>query len=294
MKIYRFKPTEIDRKKYDQCIEEAPNGVIYALSWYLDIVAPDWELLATQDYSFVMPLPKKQKFGIPYTLQPLMCQQLGVFSRATISEEVYRCFMKKIHTAYCILQLNAGNLFNQKELRPNYVLDIQADYETIQKQYHNNTRTDLKKTAKADLIIDNQTDYRTIIELVEQQSAHYTGKVLEAAQKIVEKAQERNSLIVRCVRDKASSELLAGALFFRWKNRLYYLLPISTSQGKKMSAMRFLVDRFIAEFSGENYRIDFEGSAIPSVAQFYRNFGANPEWYPVFKSWGAHILHRLR
>jgi len=283
MKIYRFKQAEIDKEDYDQCIWEAPNGVIYAMSWYLDIATPDWELLATSDYSFVMPLPKKQKFGIPYVLQPLLCQQLGIFSRDTVSEEVYRRFMKKIPAAYCVLQLNAGNLFNQKELRPNYVLDIGADYETIQKQYHNNTRVDLKKADKTHLIIDTQTDYRAIIELVEQQSLHYTGKILDVAQKTVEKAAERNSLIVRCVRDKATSELLAGVLFFQWKNRLYYLLPVSSPQGKKRSAMRFLVDRFIAEFAGENYCIDFEGSAIPSVAQFYQNFGAKPEWYPVFR-----------
>jgi len=292
MKIRLFKQEDIDKEKYDQCIENAPNGVIYALSWYLDIAAPGWQLLATPDYSCVMPIPRKKKFGIPYLLQPLMCQQLGIFSPETISEEIYRHFMKKIPGAYCILQLNSGNLFGQKELRPNYILDIRSGYETVQRGYHTNTRTDLKKAAKAGLITDRSTDYTAIVELIKQLSPHYTGKIVDIAAQLAEKAQEKNSLLVRCVREETSSELVSGCLFFRWKNRLYYLLPVSTSKGKKTSAMRFLLDRFVAEFAGKNFWIDFEGSSAPSVAQFYQNFGAEPEWYPVFRSVVARIFSK--
>jgi hypothetical protein len=84
------------------------------------------------------------------------------------------------------------------------------------------------------------------------------------------------------VRDEKTSEILAGAFFVLWKNRFYYLLPVSTPQGKKVRAMRFLIDRFIAEFAGQNYVIDFEGSSVPSVAQFYQSFGALPEFYPSY------------
>jgi len=294
MKICFFKHADIDREKYDQCIWNASNGVIYAMSWYLDAVAPDWQLLATPDYSFVMPVPRKQKFGIPYLLQPWMCQQLGVFSPENISEEIYRRFMKKIPAVGCILQLNSGNLFGQKELRPNYILDIRPDYETIRSRYHNNTRTDLKKAAEAGLLIDYRTDYTAIIELTRQHSPYYTGKIVDIATQLAEKAHENDSLLVRCVRDKTTSELLSAVLFFRWKNRLYYLLPVSTDKGKKTGAMRFLIDHFIAEFAGKDYWIDFEGSAIPSVAQFYRNFGAVVEWYPVFRSFLARINAKCR
>ena len=283
MKISFFRQREIDKKRYDQCIEDASNGVIYALSWYLDAAAPGWSLLATSDYSFVMPLPQKQKFGIPYILQPLMCQQLGIFSPENISEEIYRQFIKKIPNVYCILQLNSGNLFGQKELRPNYSLDICPDYESIQSRYHNNTRSELKKAAKAGLFFDNRTDYPAIIAFAQQQSPYYTGKVLDIAGRLAEKAHENGSLLARCVRDETNCAFVSAVLFFRWKNRLYYLLPVSSAEGKKTGAMRFLLDRFIAEFAGEDYRIDFEGSAIPSVAQFYRNFGAEVEWYPVFR-----------
>jgi len=291
MTICFFKHPEIDKERYDQCVLNAANGVIYAMSWYLDTVAPNWSLLAAPDYSFVMPLPRKQKFGIPYLLQPLMCQQLGIFSEETISEKTYRSFIQRIPAAYCLLHLNSGNLFTQKELQPNYMLDIRPDYETIRSRYHNNTRTDLRKAARAGLLIDNQTDSTAIIEFSKQQSPHYTGKILDIITRLAEKAHEKDGLLARCVRNETSSELVSGTLFFHWKNRLYYLLPVSSAEGKKTSAMRFLLDHFIAEFAGKEYWIDFEGSAIPSVAQFYRNFGAVVEWYPVFRSFAARILY---
>ncbi|GHT39312.1 hypothetical protein FACS189437_02320 [Bacteroidia bacterium] len=282
MKINYIQHTDIDKERYDRCILNARQGTIYAMSWYLDTVAPGWQLLATTGYSFIMPVPQKKKFGIPYVIQPILCQQLGVFSAEEITKEVYDCFVKKIPGVYCVLQLNNGNVFDQKELRPNYVLDIRPDYETIRSRYHSNTRNDLKKIAKSGLIADNQTEAVEVIELVKEHSPHYTGKLLTMARKLVKKACEKDIVRVRCVRDESTSELLAGALFFQWKNRLYYLLPISTPDGKKVRAMRFLIDRFIAELAGQDYIIDFEGSAILSVAQFYRNFGAISEPYPRY------------
>jgi hypothetical protein len=282
MKIRLIQHTDIDKEQYDRCILNARQGTIYAMSWYLDTVAPGWQLLATPDYSVVMPVPRKKKFGIPYVLQPLMCQQLGIFSPEEITKEVYDCFMKKIPAVYCVLQLNSGNVFDQKELRPNYMLDLCSNYETIRNRYHSNTRNDLKKIANSGLIPDDKTDAATVVELVKEQSPHYTGKLLAMAQQVVAKACEKGIVQVRCVRDKETSELLAGALFFQWKNRLYYMLPISTPNGKKARAMRFLIDRFIAELAGQEYIIDFEGSAVSSVAQFYRNFGAISEPYPRY------------
>ncbi|MDR2806068.1 MAG: GNAT family N-acetyltransferase [Dysgonamonadaceae bacterium] len=290
MKIRFVKHNDIDKTTYDRCILAAPNGVLYAMSWYLDVVAPGWQLLATPDYTWVMPLPGKEKFGIPYMLQPLMCQQLGIFSPEKINREVYLHFLKKIPAVYCILQLNSGNLFDQKEVRPNYLLDLRPDYKTIQSRYHANTRVHLKKACKAGLTTESTTNVTTLLEWTQQQSAHYTGKVGNMAQKLSVQAQEKGSLYVRCVRDETTSELLSGVLFFRWKDRFYYLIPVSSPQGKQTGAMRLLMDRFIAEWAGENHWIDLEGSAIPSVAQFYRSFGASPEWYPVFRNSIARIF----
>ncbi|RZK88596.1 MAG: hypothetical protein EOO62_37450, partial [Hymenobacter sp.] len=74
---------EIDRPQWDALITDAPNGLIYALTWYLDIVSPGWEALIKEEagrYVAVLPLPVRRKFGLRYLQQPLFAQQLGLFA----------------------------------------------------------------------------------------------------------------------------------------------------------------------------------------------------------------------
>ena len=286
MQLDRIPHRQIDKRKYDACIVHARNGTLYASSWYLDITAPEWQLLATPDYSFVMPLPLKRKYGLPYILHPLLSQQLGLFSPEKITPNILNEFLKKIPTVYCILQLNAGNLFerNDFQVRMNYLLDLSPNYREIKNRYHGNTNSNLKKTAKNHLAVDQTLNFESLLEIFAEHSLHYTGAVLETAKRLVREADIRNQLRIRCVRKEETGEILAGIFFFQWKNRFYYLFPVSSPEGKKLHAMRFLIDRFIAEWAGSNYMIDFEGSSVPSVAQFYQNFGAVAEMYPTYRA----------
>ena len=65
---------EIDIAKYDACIETAINARIYAYSWYLDIVADNWDILVLNDYEAVMPLPWRSKYFIKYVYPPAWTQ----------------------------------------------------------------------------------------------------------------------------------------------------------------------------------------------------------------------------
>ncbi len=44
-KVQYLKHHEIDKQRWDACIQEARNAQIYALSWYLDVVTPGWEAI---------------------------------------------------------------------------------------------------------------------------------------------------------------------------------------------------------------------------------------------------------
>ncbi|RZL16335.1 MAG: hypothetical protein EOO62_01560, partial [Hymenobacter sp.] len=73
---------EVDRPQWDALLTRAPNGLIYGLSWYLDIVSPGWAALVKEEagrYVAVLPLPVRTKFGLKYLKQPLFAQQLGLF-----------------------------------------------------------------------------------------------------------------------------------------------------------------------------------------------------------------------
>jgi hypothetical protein len=88
---------QIDKNRWDECIGQAVNGLVYAWSWYLDIVHPGWEALVEIEcdkYLSVMPITSKRKMLVNYVCQPFFVQQLGVFSVRPITEEVTAAFLK--------------------------------------------------------------------------------------------------------------------------------------------------------------------------------------------------------
>src|SRR4030043_203599 len=60
--IKHLRHHEIDKERWDESIKKAFNGIIYAYSWYLDIVSPGWEALITEDYKKVMPLTGERHY----------------------------------------------------------------------------------------------------------------------------------------------------------------------------------------------------------------------------------------
>jgi hypothetical protein len=49
-----------------------------------------------------------------------------------------------------------------------------------------------------------------------------------------------------------------------------------------MRATYFFIDRMIQRFAGQRALFNFEGSDIPSVAQFYQSFSPDIEYYYRF------------
>ena len=80
---------KIDKEKWDASIIASRGGNVYALSWYLNIVAPGWDAVVSMNsnshYELVMPVPRYRKFGIPYVRTPHFANQLGVVSLKSIS-----------------------------------------------------------------------------------------------------------------------------------------------------------------------------------------------------------------
>ena len=97
---------ELDKIKWDNCIDHANNTLIYAYSWFLDVVSPNWEALVYNDYEAVMPLTHKRKFLINYLYQPFFTQQLGVFSRFENQAELTRSFLVSIPTKFKYIDVN--------------------------------------------------------------------------------------------------------------------------------------------------------------------------------------------
>src|SRR5919202_1571686 len=76
----------IDKTKWDACIRNSNNGLIYATSSYLNHTTDNWHGIVVNDYDCVMPLPWRKKFGIRYCYDVPFVQQLGWYSLTQIKD----------------------------------------------------------------------------------------------------------------------------------------------------------------------------------------------------------------
>ncbi len=284
--------SEIDFVKYDECIEKSMQGKVYAMSWYLDAVFPDWSAYVVDDYDVVMPVPLKRKFGLVYALQPQFCQQLGVFSKSWLSKLQARELVGKLPFLYRLC-FNSGNadVCNEKKLRPNYVLDLSADYEILNASFSLQCRRNVKKakTFVQRVATISKDEY---LSFLCENAGQWMGKVqIPVLTRLIDNAISAGCAELVSVRD-VQDNVLAAVFFIRWGGRLYYLSPVSSEQGKQCQSMTFLLNDIIERNANSSLLIDFEGSAIESIRNFYEGFGAKDEPYPMLEKnmWVAKML----
>ncbi len=284
MVIKQLKHSEIDKILWDEKIVSASNGVVYAMSWYLDVVSPSWEALVTEDYRFIMPLPVKSKLGIKYLTQPYFSQQLGLFSSDEITQSTYEKFVNALSFKHINIQMNSKNVFDQpsEKLRPNYILDLNIDYAEIKKLFKSNCVRNLKKSIKFGQEVHQDISIEEYLEFIVRNAGNRPiVSLLNILKPLLTKAQEVGSLEIWVSKSLESNDILSGVVFMRWNNRAYYLVPASSDKGKVSQSMTFLIDRFISSNANSDLVLDFEGSALPGIARFYEGFGAIKEEYPV-------------
>lgn len=290
MKIAFFYRKDIDVERWDHCVQTATNGMPYAYSWYLDIVcSQQWGALVSEDYQYIMPLPYNQKFlFFKQIYQPYLAQQLGVLGLQAVTPSIQQAFLEAIPAAFLKVytQLNEANtLLDIPKIvwteRLNYTLSLNDDYAVLSKQYSNNQKRNIKKGQKNELDIQ-KIAIATFIPFYKAQSFHLSKKVYKIIDPLIQKllpAIEARNLGEAFGVYTKEGQLCAAFFLLRSHGRLIYLLARSSEEGKALRAMHFLIDSMIAENAKEAKFFDFEGSSIPSIARFFRGFGAVPQVY---------------
>ena len=273
---------DINKKKWDACIGNCSNPAIFVYSWYLDIVCKGWGALVLCDYEAVFPLAPKSKYKIHYLYQPFFTRYFGVFSKSKITTKLTTDFFKAIPEKYkyieFCLQEETPFLSETFECRERKFqgLDLNQDFTTLQKQFSENSKRNVKKAIKAGLKIRPDISPDKIVNLFKITKGNELEifnaddyKILIA---LMRKCNDLNKGQSIAVYD--GTELCAAAFFMFNDNRFTFLKSGVTDEGKAKGAMHLLFDYFIKENSGKKYYLDFGGSSVDNVARFYKNFGA--------------------
>lgn len=281
---------EIDKKKWDAAMAECGN--IYARSWCLDIVHPNWEALVDDDYMSVMPLTGRRKFGVDYLFQPYFVQQLGVFSKEVLTTEKISEFLKAIPEKYRFaeIRLNESNTLDENKqgigYHRNIILDLNHDYEEIRANYHSNTKRNLAKAESHNLqIVNTVIPYHVVALFRDNRGASLTkwgDAEYDVLTRLSKVALVHKAAFVLGVTEKGVGRLLCAAIFMKTDDRVTFLFSGLTEEGKQRQAMTFLLDQTIQQFANQHVVFDFEGSDDDNLARFYLGFGGNEVKYPSY------------
>ncbi len=292
--ITYLKNSEINKNKWDYCIAKSENGLIYSTSVFLDNMASDWDALVLDDYSAVMPLPFRKKYGIYYVYPPPFSQQIGVTSLVKITEELIHHFLNAIPAKfrYVEMNFNAANvfIFKNENQRNNYHLSLSPVFETLQKGFSRSAVRNIKKAIDENITVQENIATAAIIQMHRQRFNDTVGANKEdytRLQKLFLNLQSSGMLFTLGAFN-AGKKLIAGSVYFVYKNRITFIINGNTNESLQNGATHLLMHNTIKKYSGTNCILDFEGSDFEDFVRFYKQYGAMAETYKLIK------INRLR
>jgi len=293
---------QIDDQTWNALIDKSAHSVVYAYSWYLDCVSPEWNALvwpSAQNYEIVMPLPVKRKWGLAVVQQPLFCQYLGLFSQGEISGATLAEFLESLsryfpyisaydfhprHTPLLRKLLLNYSEFESSE-KATHWLDLGKPYPKIASRYHIDRRENLKKAKNYAWECFESNDMEPLVALFQKNHAFKILNVKESAY-----LRLRN-LAAIALENKAGSiryaslhgEIRAGFMILEKNGAGIYIFNAADAVGRKGNARTLLLDQYFRKAAERLQVFDFESPEVESIAAFYESFGAQKQTFISIK-----------
>ncbi|MDF2550820.1 MAG: hypothetical protein K0R77_95 [Chryseobacterium sp.] len=283
--IKRLKYNEIDFEKYTKCLENSAQRKYSAAKDFLDITSgKQWELLIYNDYEAIMPVPFVFKLGLKIVHNPMLCQQLGIFSPID-SVEINTEFLSYLEKNYLIrvYSFNDMNRFNSDlRKKKNYII-YPDSYQNVYSKYSPKRKRKLR--SDPEILNDSEVKLIGFDDAKEFIQSHLLGA-------------EKQSDTVRFTNIFQNFSLCELVFFYAYyyKNRITNVIAVYSDEKTnallgsfndknyvKISGASILIDHIIKENIGKKI-FDFEGSELPNVEEFFRGFRPELKPFPVIES----------
>ena len=280
MKVRLLNRQDIDEAQWNSFLDNSPHNLVYAYSWYLDIVAPKWCAFITENeegWQAIMPVPLAKKWGFWVVKQPFFCQILGVFFKNIVDLETSKLLESELKKQFKYISIYAGqNLYSSNYQVNTHILKLDRPYEKLLNGYNKDRKKNLKISQNFGWEVEESNDIEPIIELFKNYHANdIEGGVGGNAYRILRElfVELRKREIVKLLYASKNNQIEAGALFVVFKGRIIYLFNGATGLGRKKSARTVLIDSILQQYENTNYVFDFESPEKESVVEFYKSFG---------------------
>ena len=289
MTIKFLRQTEIDKKKWDECVAKSNNGLIYSTSTFLDNMASNWDGLVMGNYAAVMPLPFRKKYGIYYVYPPAFSQQIGITGIEEMTQEIINSFINSIPTKfkYVEMNFNVTNIFefaNQKK-RENYILPLRSTFEILKKGFSRSALRNIKKSNDLNISVKENIAFKEIIKIHRNRFKDKVGanaSDYNRLENLFSMLKKSNNLFTLGAYNSNKS-LISGSIYFVFKKRITFIINGNSEESLLNGATHLLMFYTIEKYSGKDLILDFEGSDFVDFVNFYKQYGAKPETYKLIK-----------
>lgn len=280
---------DVNVEAYDRCIASSLNSLPYAYSFYLDVICEDWWVLVDGNYARVMPLPIRTKLGITYSYPPFFMQQLGVFSKDFIATADVQEFLDHIPKQIKFIEthLNYANVgVAGSERRINLVLSLEKTYDNLFNLFSKTLKRNILNASKNDaLTFGETTDIERFISFFKvyawPKAKNISSVDIQKLAHLIDVLLAGKLAKIFVVENEKG--WLSAALFLTTTNRLINIVPVNNEDAKDLNTSAFLLNKVIEKYAASDMLLDFEGSEIPGVARFYRQFGVIEQAYFRYK-----------
>ncbi|GHA63372.1 GNAT family N-acetyltransferase [Pontibacter akesuensis] len=283
---------QLDKAKWDACITASADDMVYALSWFLDVVSPGWQGLVEEEagsYVTVMPLPGITKMGFPYLGQPFHTHQQGIFTTTQSSAGIREKFLELMVKRYKFIynyRFNMSDTPHLEKLQDKYelvarytrYLPLNKPYAELYKGYTRDRKMNLKRAQRANLSLFESDDIEPLIQHFKIHIEHkVVGGVSEHTYQLLRdlfavlKAKGAAQLIYTT----AGGEVNAGCLFIKYNGVISYAFNSADSEGRVTNGRTLVLDEMIRQHADTDYTLDFESPMIEQIEHFYASFGAH-------------------
>lgn len=282
---------QIDAQTWDNHIHYSRQCVVYALSWYLDIVCEQWEAIvwpSAADFSIAMPLPVRWKFAKRILYQPLFCQYLGIFSKHELEAEQCEAFLQAVKTCFPYISNYTFNPENfqlmntlclksfEWEVFQTHWLNLRRPYADLYASYSGDRRTNLKRSRCMDWKIEESNDPEPLIALFAENHAAGIGRIKSDAYQTLKRLRAvcNRDAGCRLMYARTGARASAGIMLAHYRGRVIYLFNAADHAGRKGNARAIMLDGYFRDNAGAELVFDFESPWKESVAAYYVGFGA--------------------
>lgn len=297
-KIIHLLRSQIDTSTWDDFIRQSPQSIVYAYSWYLDVVSPHWEALIWQDnnqWQAVMPVPVEHKWGFKKVQQPFFCQFLGVFSlhgSTANMQQLIEVFKKK-YGYISTYSFNPSMLVSGSTLSYSHCMYLDCDF---RKNYTKDRLTNLKRAQAFGWQIQDSTDIEPLIDLFETNHAHQIDNgvsrhAYDLLRQIVKELLGRELATIRYAfkNDKIES----GCLFAIENSTIIYLFNAASAIGRRGNARTLMIDSMMDQYKEQGFTFDFESPEVLPIANYYQSFGSKVVAYSNLRQTKLPLLFQV-